>query len=687
MKTKSLLLVIAAILFALAARAQAPSQNEKAAAINALIQQANNAMNAKNWEGAIAPLQELLTLDPAQWQFYATLGDAQLNLEEFDEAVESYEKGIHAAESNTVVDPRNPSTDPTKKKAGVAKMLANQGSAYVKLHKNMEAFSVFTKAAALDPNPAVAYFNLCATAYIQGIMQGAVAACDKVIAADPSKADAYFIKGSALFGEIVIDKDGTVKALPGTVEALKKYLALAPTGAHVDDVKKMLEAVGSKVAVGTRSHAHEENAPSAESPEKVDYTAALNTQDPEKRAAALESFATRYPESVVRVGALEQAMKAYQQTGNGNKVVETARLLAMDRNWIGALDVVSSDFDRGGSKKGCADVETGLMQLPSWPKPEGMSDSEFGERRDEMVVIFTRMKGECAFLAQDYPAARAAFTKVFQIQPTNWQNAMSLAMTDLRMMTPPDLNGLWYCGKAITQARQQNLARAEGSAQACFESYRQYHGGDDGFDQMVDETAAENAPPPDFPSRITPGRTQPAWEQRPSSAQQNPRPESTGPTLAQSKPDAEKKGARYFVKIAANIASNVRLRGLNGYIAIYVDSQSWASGLKDSQLAPFLKLKGEKAGRCAVLFVSPDKDAAISVFFDGDSPFGVTAAKAGSSGQFEAGDISAAYKPVSKEMFKETGQEFQFNESQIVTDEGSPVVAFEVSTTSKKPAN
>jgi hypothetical protein len=95
----------------------------------------------------------------------------------------------------------------------------------------------------------------------------------------------------------------------------------------------------------------------------------------------------------------------------------------MDRNWIGALDVVSSDFHRGGSKKGCADVETGLMQLPSWPKPEGMSDSEFGERRDEMVVIFTRMKGECAFLAQDYPAARAAFTKVFQIQPTNWQNA------------------------------------------------------------------------------------------------------------------------------------------------------------------------------------------------------------------------------------------------------------------------
>ena len=164
----------------------------------------------------------------------------------------------------------------------------------------------------------------------------------------------------------------------------------------------------------------------------------------------------------------------------------------------------------------------------------------------------------------------------------------------------------------------------------------------------------------------------------------------SGLTLAQSKPDAEKRDARYFVKIAANVASNVQQRNLNGYVAVYFDSQSWASGLKDRAMAPLLKLQEEKTGRSAVLFFPPTRDATISVFFDGDSPFGVAAVKAGYSGRLEAGDISAACKPVSKEMLKETGQEFQFNQLKgrdFVTDDGIPLVAFEVSVTDKKPAN
>jgi Flp pilus assembly protein TadD len=222
-------------------------QNEKATSMNALIQQAQNAMNAKDWQGAISPLQELLALDPTRWQFYSALGDAQLNLGQYDRAVESYEKGIHAAESNATVDARDPSTDPAKKKAGVAKMLTNEGNAYLKLHKTNEAVALYMKAAAMDPNPAIAYFNLCATQYNVGNFDGALAACDKAIAADPNKADAYFIKGSALYGNGKLDAANKYVVPPGTVEALNKYLALAPDGAHSADVRAMLEAIGVKV--------------------------------------------------------------------------------------------------------------------------------------------------------------------------------------------------------------------------------------------------------------------------------------------------------------------------------------------------------------------------------------------------------------------------------------------------------
>jgi len=220
--------------------------NEKTTAMNVLIQQAQEAMTAKNWQGAIAPLQQLIDFDPTRWEFYSTLGDAQLYLGKYDQAVETYEKGVHAAEKDTAAEPQNPSSDPAKKKAGVAKILTNEGNAYLKLHKTNEAVAAYTKAAEMDPNHALAYFNLCATQYNAGNAEGALPACDKAIAADPKKADAYFIKGSLLIAGSTTDKNGKVQAPAGTIEALKKYLELAPDGGHLSDVKAMLEYLGVK---------------------------------------------------------------------------------------------------------------------------------------------------------------------------------------------------------------------------------------------------------------------------------------------------------------------------------------------------------------------------------------------------------------------------------------------------------
>jgi len=100
-----------------------------------------------------------------------------------------------------------------------------------------------SEAAPLSAIPAVAYFNVCAVEYNMGKMSEAAAACDKAITVDPNKADAYFIKGSALYGNGTIDKNGTYTVPPGTIEALNKYLKLAPTGGHAADVQAMLDAL------------------------------------------------------------------------------------------------------------------------------------------------------------------------------------------------------------------------------------------------------------------------------------------------------------------------------------------------------------------------------------------------------------------------------------------------------------
>ncbi len=88
------------------------------------------------------------------------------------------------------------------------------------------------------------YFKLCASLYNMGKTDAdAIAACDLAIAADPKKADAYFVKASMLFGSGSIDKNNKFKVPPGTAETLKQYLAVAPNGSHAPDVKQMLDAL------------------------------------------------------------------------------------------------------------------------------------------------------------------------------------------------------------------------------------------------------------------------------------------------------------------------------------------------------------------------------------------------------------------------------------------------------------
>jgi tetratricopeptide (TPR) repeat protein len=219
-------------------------ERDKAINENALIAQLNPALQAKDWATAEPILTKLIALNPNRWDYQQALGNAQFSEGKFDEAVATFEKAIPIAENATKTDPK---ADPAKAKAGVAQMLTSEGNAYLKLKKNDKAIETFTKAASMDPNPGTAYFNICATQYNSGNTQGALVACDKAIAADPNRADAYFIKGSLMLADSKQDKEGKLQAPAGTSEALNKYLELAPDGPHANDVKAMLQAIGAKI--------------------------------------------------------------------------------------------------------------------------------------------------------------------------------------------------------------------------------------------------------------------------------------------------------------------------------------------------------------------------------------------------------------------------------------------------------
>ena len=220
------------------------AEREKAVGENTLIAQLNPALQAKDWATAEPILMKLIAMNPNRWDYQQALGNAQFSEGKFDQAVATYEKAIPIAENATKTDAK---ADPAKAKAGVSQMLTNEGNAYLKLKQNDKAIDAYTKAAAMDPNPGTAYFNICATQYNSGNTEGALAACDKAIAADPTRADAYFIKGSLMMAESKQGKEGKLEAPPGTAEALNKYLELSPDGPHANDVKQMLAYIGAKI--------------------------------------------------------------------------------------------------------------------------------------------------------------------------------------------------------------------------------------------------------------------------------------------------------------------------------------------------------------------------------------------------------------------------------------------------------
>jgi tetratricopeptide (TPR) repeat protein len=238
------------------------------------------------------------------------------------------------------------------------------------------------------------------------------------------------------------------------------------------------------------------------------YMTALNSRDPWQKGPAMEAFANQYPRSLVLIDALEQAVVAYESIFNKAKTAELLnRIFApMPSNVRDLVVTVAMDrLELEESKspgEGCSDAQTGLQQLPDWPKPEGITDSSFVKIRKLMSDIFNGTAGLCAFKKKDYVSARAFYEKAFQLDPTNMRDVWQFAAADLEM-NPIDVNGLWYCAKAINLAEEQNQKTGAVSANEmagyCKAKYEKYHGSLDGWDGIVRAAAKENAPPSPHP--------------------------------------------------------------------------------------------------------------------------------------------------------------------------------------------
>jgi tetratricopeptide (TPR) repeat protein len=238
------------------AAAKAETEKKNVNSLNDKLIAARAAEDAKDYDKAIATLNEANQIDATHDQIWFELANAYLNSAPKQTDPEEKQKRYTeaAADFQKAIDLRTNSEREQKEANNNATLAAyynNLAQVYAKTNKVDDAVSNYNKASQLDPTHAGTYlFNIGAVLTNAGKVDEAIAVFDKVIAADPTKAEAYYQKGINLLGKETIGKDGKATAPPGTAEAFKKYLELAPEGRFAQNAKDLLASIGAPVETG-----------------------------------------------------------------------------------------------------------------------------------------------------------------------------------------------------------------------------------------------------------------------------------------------------------------------------------------------------------------------------------------------------------------------------------------------------
>jgi len=228
------------------------------------------------------------------------------------------------------------------------------------------------------------------------------------------------------------------------------------------------------------------------------YVGAVQQKDAPSKISGLEAFLAQYPNSVMKEDALEVLMGAYQQAGNQAKVIDTAsRLLTANPNNVSALVLLAYN-ERAAQKWADAKDHAirGLQALPNMAKPDGMSDADFAKRKSDLATLLSSVAGFSALQLKDNATAAKYLRDAVQGDPNNVENVYPLALAYLTGTPEDDVNGLFFITRAANLVKDP-----AGKAQITkfgHSKYLKYHGSEDGWNELLAQTATTPLPPDGF---------------------------------------------------------------------------------------------------------------------------------------------------------------------------------------------
>jgi hypothetical protein len=253
----------------------------------------------------------------------------------------------------------------------------------------------------------------------------------------------------------------------------------------------------------------------------------MNT-NPTKALADLDSWKQKYPDSDFKDDRMVYYILAYAKAKEPGKAVDEAgQLLNLDLNAAfddpktGPNMIVQALFTtvtsvpqiQNPTPEQLAIGEKAAHMLMDFNrKPEGISEADWDKARVDLqkaakgTLLYIALKpGLDAMKAKDYPTAEAAFKKALDQFPDSAQAAAQLGGAEIAQQSkdPSKISaGMWEFARAVAMdPAKSDLMTPEARTQYdnyLKKIYTQYHGSEDGLDQLKQQAQASPTPPSDF---------------------------------------------------------------------------------------------------------------------------------------------------------------------------------------------
>jgi tetratricopeptide (TPR) repeat protein len=243
------------------------------------------------------------------------------------------------------------------------------------------------------------------------------------------------------------------------------------------------------------------------------YTQATTQSDPKAKAAALESFAQTYPQSVVFNDVLNMLLDTYASMGDTEHALSAAnRLLKVDPNNLKAI-FMSVAIDNQKCKK-VLDPKTGFATDPApcdeaaelaqkglnTTKPTASTPDAWKNQTDAAYPVFdSAIAGDDVYSKKDFKAAIDEYHKELALYPadkttsgTALVDTLNLAEAYVKLSPPDAVNAVWFYARVLNFAPASFKPQIEKKLDYW---YNKYHGGLDGLDAIKAQAATTLFPP------------------------------------------------------------------------------------------------------------------------------------------------------------------------------------------------